>query len=157
MLFSSYSRLKFAKYFLYGLFDLLLTYCLVRYFSEGALEWAFFFKILLLVLGLQLVFVVRDGLVNFVFMHLNQQAMIDGLVKEFKDLGFPRELAGIDSSVHYFESICADPAMTQEARVGAVKYLTLIRAIQSSASGWVNHQAYTRLLDKSIHQFSVKD
>ena len=157
MLFSSYLRLKFAKYFLYALFDILLTYFLVKYLAEGYFEWAYFLKVLLFVLGFQLIFVARDGLVNFVFMHLNQQAIIDGLVNEFKDLDFPKELAGIESSVHYFERIQSDPAMSQETRLGAAKYLTLIGAIQSSASGWINHQVYISLLEKSIHQFSFKN
>lgn len=157
MLFSSYSRLKLAKYFLYGLFDILLTYCLVRYLAEGIFQWTFFFKILLLVLGCQLVFVLRDGLVNFVFMHLNQQTMIDGLVKEFTTLGFPKALDGIDSPVHYFERIQSDSALGEATRLGAAKYLTLIGAIQTSASGWINHQVYTSLLEKSIHQFAFKN
>ena len=50
MLFSSYLRLKFAKYFLYFIIDLLVTYFVVRLLTESVFEWALFAKVYLLVL-----------------------------------------------------------------------------------------------------------
>lgn len=157
MLFSSYARLKFAKYVLYLVVDLAISYFVVRYLSDGVFEWAFFGKVYLLVLLAQLAFVMRDGLVNFVFMHVNGQMLVDGLVAEFKALGFPKEIVGFASSLDYLEAVRDDERMRTEARLGAAKYIALICSMQTSASGWINHQAYTRLMEKSIQQYSVKD
>ena len=69
----------------------------------------------------------RDGLVNFVFMHANQQSLIDGLVNEFTALGFPKEIVGLDSSLEYFEKVRADDRMLLEARLGRQSILRLFR------------------------------
>lgn len=157
MLFSTYLHLRHAKYFLYAMVDLALTFLGMHYLTDGTFEWTLFGKVYLAILGVQVLFVCRDGLVNFVFMQLHQQALIDSFVSEFKALGLPKEIVGLASSLEYFEAVQADQTLSLEARLGAAKYIALIGAIRSSASGWINHQMYIHLLDKSLHQFSVKD
>lgn len=155
MLFSSYLRLKYAKYFLYLFVDFLLTYFVTRYLSETEFAWTFFGQIYLVIVGVQLIFILRDGLVNLIFMWINQKALIQGLVSELNSLGYPKSTAGIDCPKTYFDRITNDENFDMALRQNAAKYANLMNCIHSSASGWINHQVYTRLLEKSINQYTL--
>lgn len=152
MLFSSYLRLKYAKYFLYLVFDLLLTYGLVRYLNEGVIDWGFYTKIYLLVLSVQFVFLFRDGLTNAVFMRLNRRALVQGIVSELGRLGYPKTTEGLDCPRAYFGAVANDGDAPLALRMNAAKYLHQIDCIGSSASGWVNRGVYMQLLAESINQ-----
>lgn len=152
MLFSSYLRLKYTKYFLYLLFDLLLTYGILRCLDEGVFDWHFYTKIYLIVLFVQLIFLLRDGLVSTIFMHLNQAALIQGVVCELGSLNYPRNTDGIDHPRAFFMAAANDEAAPLTLRLNAAKYVQQIDCIGSSASGWINRKVYTALLEKSINQ-----
>jgi hypothetical protein len=153
MLFSTYARLKYAKYFLYLVFDLILTYALLHYLNEGVFDWYFYTKIYLFVLLLQFVFLFRDGLVNVIFMQLNQELLIQGLVNEMTILNYPRTSEGVDCPYAYFKRLANDDAATLALRLNALKYVNQIDCIGSSASGWINRKVYMQLLEKSINQY----
>ena len=153
MLFSSYLRLKYAKYFLYLGVDFLLTYLVMRHMSDAEFTWLFFSQIYLLIVGVQLLFILRDGLVNVIFMWVNQKALIQGVVSELTKLSYPKGTLGIDCPKTYFDRIANDESLDLALRQNAAKYANLISCIHSSASGWINHQVYTRLLEKSINQY----
>ena len=154
MLFSSYQQLRHLKYCLYLLIDLVIAYGLYQYLSDpyNLFDWVRFLQIYFLVLVIQLIFIARDGIVNAVFMKLNQRFLVQGIVADFKRLGFPQKIDGVDSAVGYFESVIEDSASNLPLKLSAAKYLHLLQAMQSGASGWVNHYLYTTLLETAIHQ-----
>ena len=153
MLFSSYLRLKYSKYFLYLILDLLIAYCVARYLSEAAFTWTFFSQVFVALLGVQLLFILRDGLVNLMFMWINQRSLIQGIVSELALLNYPKSTLDAECPKSYFDRIANDENVDIALRLHAAKYSKLIDCLHNSASGWVNHQVYTRLLEKSINQY----
>lgn len=89
-------------------------------------------------------------------MHFNQAALVQGIVSELGGLNYPKATEGVDSPRAYFECVANDDRGSLDLRLNANKYLQLITCIQGSASGWINHQMYTRLLEKSINQYVLQ-
>lgn len=154
MLFSSYQRLNQSKYFLYLLIDLAIAYGIYQYISDtfSLFDWVKFIQIYSLVLIIQVIFVARDLIVNAIFFKLNERVLIEGIVADFRKLGFPKKIDGVDSAVEYFRGIIQDPATNLSLKLSASKYLHLLQAMQSSASGWANHYLYTTMLETAIDQ-----
>ncbi len=155
MLYSSYQQLKHSKYFLYLLLDLVMTYGAYQYWSDSytLFDWVLFLKIYTVILVIQLIFVARDGVVNSVFLKLNERFLVEGLVTEFRALRYPKNIEHVDSGVQYLESVVEDPTTNVPLKLNAAKYLNFLKSMQLSSSGWVNHKIYTTLLEKAIHQY----
>jgi hypothetical protein len=154
MLFSSYQQLKRSKYFLYLVLDLAIAYGAYRYMTDfyTLFDWTFFIEIYLVILLIQFVFVMRDGIVNAMFLKFNERFLVEGIVSEFRALNYPTRIADIDSALDYFEAVIQDPGSNLPLKLSAAKYLNLLQAMQSGASGWINHYFYTKLLELSIHK-----
>ena len=155
MLFSSYVHLKRSKYFVYFLIDLGLSYVVYQYTADAysSFDWLFFAKIYSAIILLQLAFALRDGFASFVFFKTNQRELVEGIIKHFKQLNYPKSLEGVYSANDYFEKILADAGSAMPLKLDASKYLQLLSAIRNSSSGWVNHHFYTMLLERSINQY----
>lgn len=154
MLFSSYQQLKRSKYFLYLVLDLAIAYGAYRYMTDfyTLFDWTFFIEIYLAILLIQVVFVMRDGLVNAVFLKFNERFLVEGIVSEFRLLNYPTRIDGIDSASDYFEAVIKQTDSNLPLKLSAAKYLNFLQAMQSGASGWINHYFYTKLLELAIHQ-----
>ena len=155
MLFSSYVHLKRSKYFVYFLIDLGLSYVIYQYMADAytSFDWLFFAKIYSSIILLQLVLALRDGFASFIFFKTNQRELVEGMVKHFNRLNYPKGLEGVYSSNDYFEKIVTDAASAMSLKLDASKFLQLLSAIRNSSSGWVNHCFYTILLKESINQY----